>query len=160
MVKKIYLAGGCFWGVEEYFKRTKRIIDSSVGYANYKPEFRNPTYKEVCSGLTGGVETVEITYDDQIISLEEIIDLFLKVVDPTTLNYQKNDRGTQYRSGFYFVNDDDETVIKSKLAQAQGRYSKPIVTEVLKLQNFSKAEDYHQDYLEKNPGGYCHIKFD
>ncbi|MDC4163191.1 peptide-methionine (S)-S-oxide reductase MsrA [Mycoplasma bradburyae] len=160
MTKKIYLAGGCFWGVQEYFRRTKRIIKSTVGYANCKPEFKNPTYKEVCSGLTGAVETVEIIYDDQIINLEEIIDLFLKVVDPTTLNYQANDKGTQYRSGFYFVDEADETIIKSKLAQAQGRYSKPIVTEVLKLQNYFEAEEYHQDYLVKNPSGYCHIKFD
>ncbi|QZX49517.1 peptide-methionine (S)-S-oxide reductase MsrA [Mycoplasma sp. E35C] len=159
-MKKIYLAGGCFWGVQEYFRRTQRIISSSVGYANAKPEWKNPSYKEVCSGLTGAVETVEITYDDQIISLEEIVDLFLKVVDPTTLNYQANDVGTQYRSGFYFVDNDDETILKSKLAQAQGRYKKPIVTEVLRLRNYFVAEEYHQDYLLKNPSGYCHIKFD
>lgn len=151
----IYLAGGCFWGVEAYFSKLPGVLRTTSGYANGKIE--NPTYKEVSTGETGFVETVEIEYDKNIISLEEILDHYFDIVDPTTLNRQAHDIGTQYRSGIYYKNDEDKIIIEKTLKEEQKKYKEKIVTEAEKLTNFYKAEEYHQKYLDKNPGGYCHI---
>lgn len=154
-MKEIYLAGGCFWGVEEYFSRIDGVVDTQVGYANGSVE--NPSYREVCNGNTGHSETTYIKYDENIISLEEILDRFWRIIDPTLINRQGNDIGSQYRTGIYYINNEDIIVIEKSLERIKHRYNKPIVTEVLPLKSFYDAEDYHQDYLKKNPGGYCHI---
>ncbi len=154
-VETIYLAGGCFWGVEAYMKRVEGVVDVTSGYANGNTE--NPSYEDVIYKKTGHAETVEVKYDPKKIKLEEILLYYFKVVDPTSLNKQGNDRGTQYRSGIYYTDKEQVEKIKEIIAKEQKKYTKKIVVEVLPLDNFYKAEEYHQDYLNKNPGGYCHI---
>lgn len=153
-LKTIYLAGGCFWGVEAYMERVYGVADAVSGYANGNTE--NPTYEEVIRN-SGHAETVKVDYDPSIISLERIIDYYLKVVDPTSVNKQGNDIGIQYRSGIYYTDENEKKSIEERLKKEQEKYSKDIVIEVKKLENFYKAEEYHQDYLKKNPNGYCHI---
>ncbi|MBP1926475.1 peptide-methionine (S)-S-oxide reductase [Sedimentibacter acidaminivorans] len=154
-MKEIYLAGGCFWGLQAYFDLKDGITESEVGYANGNT--KEPTYEQVCTNTTGYAETVYIKYDDNKISLERILELFWKVIDPTSLNKQGGDRGTQYRTGIYFTDDKDEAIIKKSLENESRKYTRKIVTEVGKLKNYYPAEEYHQKYLEKNPNGYCHI---
>lgn len=151
----IYLAGGCFWGVEAYFSRVPGIVDTKVGYANGLT--LNPTYEDVSGGDTNFAETVLIEYNPNRISLSEILSHYFDIVDLTSLNRQAHDEGTQYRSGIYYLHDNDREIIESAIKQEQKKYKKPIVTEVKKLENFYDAEEYHQQYLDKNPGGYCHI---
>ncbi len=157
MIKKIYLAGGCFWGIEEYYSRLEGVANTLAGYANGTTA--NPVYKEVCTGTTNFAETVMVEYYSDIISLDDILDHFFGIINPTTLNRQGNDVGTQYRSGIYYVDNEDLPVIDAKIAEVQKRYHCPVVTEVKKLENFYEAEDYHQKYLKKNPNGYCHVDF-
>lgn len=157
-MKDIYFAGGCFWGVEEYFSRIDGVIDTEVGYANSKVE--NPSYELVCSGVTDSAETVKIIYDENIISLEKLLEKLFLVIDPTLLNRQGNDIGSQYRTGIYYNKDEDFEIINSYIDRIKNNYDKDILTEVLKIKNFYPAEEYHQDYLKKNPNGYCHIKLD
>ncbi|NLK44147.1 MAG: peptide-methionine (S)-S-oxide reductase MsrA [Tissierellia bacterium] len=154
-MKEIYLAGGCFWGVEEYMSRIDGVVDTEVGYANGTKA--NPTYEEVCTGTTGHAETTYIKYDEKIISLEELLTRFWNIIDPTLLNRQGPDIGNQYRTGIYYVDEEDLYLINKTLEEQKTKYTKPIVTEILPLKSFYKAEEYHQDYLKKNPGGYCHI---
>ena len=153
--KKIYFAGGCFWGTEHLFSLVAGVVGTEVGYANSRVPY--PEYKEVCSGQTGAAETVEVEYDDMEVSLTELLSIYFKSIDPTSLNRQGNDRGTQYRTGIYYVDRDDVPVIEAFVAAVERRNTEPIVVEVMPLENFYPAELYHQDYLEKNPGGYCHI---
>ena len=155
-MREIYLAGGCFWGVEAYFKRIDGIVDTEVGYANSRME--SPSYKEVCTGRTDAAETVKIIYDEEKITLEEILKALFKVIDPTLINRQGPDIGSQYRSGIYYTDEGDREIIEDFIENVKGDYKMPIATEVMKLENFYEAEDYHQDYLDKNPDGYCHIK--
>jgi len=157
-LKKIVLGGGCFWGVEAFFKRRKGVISTEVGYANGRGE--NPTYEEVCSGKTGYAEVVFVKYDENIISLEKILSYFWKIINPVLLNRQGNDIGTQYRTGIYYLDSMDLTVIKKSLEEEGEKYKDPIVTEIKPLENFYPAEEYHQNYLGKNPNGYCHIPLD
>ena len=152
MERTIYLAGGCFWGVQEYYSRLKGVISSISGYANGSKV--NPTYQEVKSGQFRHAETVEVIYDNSIITLEKLLEHFLRFVDPYSLNQQGEDKGVQYRSGVYFTDENDEPIIK----QFFDRYLKPgYLIEIKKLENFFLAEDYHQNYLKKNINGYCHI---
>ena len=152
---EIYLAGGCFWGLEEYMSRIDGVVDATVGYANGNTE--NPTYEDVCYRNTGHAETVHVLYNAQEISLADILEYFFKVVDPTSLNKQGNDRGTQYRSGIYYTDEADLPVIEQAIKNQEVKYAAPIVTEVLPLDGYYLAEEYHQDYLKKIPNGYCHI---
>lgn len=154
-MKEIYLGGGCFWGVEEYMSRLDGIVDTEVGYANGTKE--NPTYKEVCTGTTGHVETTYIKYDENVISLETLLNRFWKIIDPTLLNRQGGDIGNQYRTGIYYIDENDLPIINKTLEEQKLKYDNPIVTEIMELKSFYDAEEYHQDYLKKNPGGYCHI---
>lgn len=154
-LKEIYLAGGCFWGVEEYMSRIDGVIDTEVGYAN--GHRNNPTYEQVCTGTTGHVETTYIKFDENIISLERLLNRFWGIIDPTLLNRQGGDIGNQYRTGIYYVNKDDLPIINKTLEEQREKYDREIVTEILPLSVFFLAEEYHQDYLKKNPGGYCHI---
>lgn len=153
--KTIYLAGGCFWGTEHFLKLVEGVTDTEVGFAN--SIIPNPGYKEVCTGTTNAAETVKVVYDADAVSLPFLLSLYFKTIDPTSLNRQGGDHGTQYRTGIYYTDPADRPVIEKAVAELAGAYSKPIVIEVMPLQNFYKAEDYHQDYLDNNPGGYCHI---
>jgi len=154
-MKEIALAGGCFWGVDEFFSRKSGVIDTKSGYSN--GNVANPTYEEVCTGRTGHAETVYVKFDEEKITLREILEKFFKVIDPTSLNKQGNDRGTQYRSGIYYIDENDVPEIESFIEEKRPLYKNPIVVEVLPLKNFYFAEEYHQDFLKKNPKGYCHI---
>jgi len=153
--KEIYLGGGCFWGIEAFYSQVPGILETKAGYANGK--IKNPTYEQVCTGETGFAETVYVKYDPSAIPLEAVLNIFFEVVDPTTLNSQGNDTGTQYRSGIYYIDDNDRAVISAALRKEAKKHREPVVTEVKKLENFYPAENYHQKYLEKNPSGYCHI---
>jgi len=156
-MREIYFAGGCFWGVEEYFSRIPGVADATSGYANGTTE--NPTYEQVCSDTTGFAETVRVRYDPEVVSLRTLVEQYFKIIDPTSVNRQGNDVGTQYRTGVYFVNIDDQLVLESAFAGARARHGGTIATELKPLANFYPAEEYHQDYLRKNPGGYCHVDF-
>lgn len=157
-MKKIVLGGGCFWGVEAYFKRVLGVTHTRVGYAQGTME--NPDYKAVCTGETGHAEVCEVTYDEKVISLEKILEHFWRVIDPTSLNRQGGDTGTQYRTGIYYIDSSDLRTIETSVASEQAKHEDKIVTEISKLEKFFDAEDYHQEYLEKNPTGYCHINFE
>lgn len=154
-IKHIYLAGGCFWGLENYLKNIYGVISTDVGYANGDSE--NPTYEDVCYNKTGHAETVHVQYDSSIISLSFLLDLFFNVIDPTSLNRQGHDIGTQYRSGIYYIDDSDREIIEKSLSTLQKKYTSPIMIEILPLKNYYLAEEYHQNYLFKNPSGYCHV---
>ena len=157
-MKRIVLGGGCFWGIEEFFSRINGVMNTEVGYANGRTE--NPTYEDVCYGNTYFAEVCLIDYDENIISLEEILNKFWSIIDPTTLNRQGNDIGSQYRTGIYYVDKADEEIIIKSVDNLQKNYIKKIATEIKPLENYYKAEEYHQRYLKKNPNGYCHIHLD
>ena len=157
-MKHIVLAGGCFWGIEAYFQRKDGVVATEVGYANGHTE--NPSYREVCAHTTGHAEVVKIAYDESVVNLETLLTYFWKVVDPTVLNRQGPDIGDQYRTGIYFVDAADLETIKASVETEQKKYNRPIVTEVKPLGLYFPAEAYHQKYLDKNPGGYCHINLD
>jgi len=153
-MKKITLAGGCFWGVEAYFSRVKGITKTVVGYIDGIAP--NPSYEEVCNG-SGHAEAVYIEYDESVITLNKILKHFFRIIDPTQRNRQGNDIGTQYRSAIYYYDKEDMEVAKQFIKSVKGNYKKPIQTEVLLASTFYEAEEYHQKYLDKNPYGYCHI---
>lgn len=153
--REIYFAGGCFWGTEHFLKQIRGVEHTEVGYANGNIE--NPTYEQVCTDKTGFAETVHVIYDSDIIPLQRLIDLYLKIIDPTSLNKQGGDQGTQYRTGIFYTNNNDLPLIKSSLEKIAENYDKPLVVEIKPLNNFYKAEEYHQEYLIKHPTGYCHI---
>ncbi|MDO4667286.1 MAG: peptide-methionine (R)-S-oxide reductase MsrB [Streptococcus sp.] len=152
-VKEIYLAGGCFWGVEEYFSRVPGVVDAVSGYANGKAD----TTKYELVPQTGHAETVHITYNSKKISLKEILLHYFRIIDPTSKNKQGNDQGTQYRTGVYYTNEADLSTINEVFDEEAKKYDQPIVVEKAALDNFVEAEEYHQDYLKKHPNGYCHI---
>lgn len=154
-MKEIYFAGGCFWGTEHFFKQIIGVIQVESGYAN--GDTISPTYQEVCKGDTNFAETVKVIYNPNLVSLELLLELYFHTIDPTILNRQGNDVGTQYRTGIYHTDVADKPTIDNALARLQKEYSNPIVVENLPLENYYSAEDYHQDYLDKNPGGYCHL---
>lgn len=154
-MKEITFAGGCFWGVEAYFKQLRGVVDTSVGYANGNKE--NPSYREVCDGIATHAEAVYIKYEENEISLSQLFEHFFRIIDPTTMNRQGHDIGVQYRSGIYYHDLDTKEQALQYIAEEQKKYSKKIVVAVEPLKNYYLAENYHQDYLDKNPGGYCHV---
>ena len=154
-MKEIYLAGGCFWGTEHFFKQVRGVISTEVGYANGHTS--RPSYEEVCSHTTGFAEAVHITYAPDQVSLSKLLELYFLTIDPTSLNKQGSDVGDQYRTGIYYTNADDLPIIQAEMTKVAKRYNRPLQVEVLPLRNFYDAEDYHQDYLDKNPTGYCHL---
>ena len=154
-LREVWLAGGCFWGIDAYLSKLNGVVYTNVGYANGQIE--NPTYEQVCSSNTGFTETVYAQYDPKRIDLSTLVTYFFKVVDPTSLNKQGNDRGSQYRSGIYYKDAADKGTIEKVITEEQLKYKSTIITEVVPLRNYYVAEDYHQKYLEKNPNGYCHI---
>lgn len=153
--KVIYLAGGCFWGVDAFISRLKGVNQTEVGYANGRD--LAPTYEKVCTGKTGHAETVKATYNPEIISLEEILENFYKIIDPFTLNRQGNDIGSQYRTGIYWQEEEQKKIVLNFLKEKQKESSKRIVVEAYPISSFYPAEMYHQKYLERNPQGYCHV---
>lgn len=155
MKKEIYLAGGCFWGIEAYLKNIPGVLSTEVGYAN--GHTLDPTYKEVCSNNTGHAETVKVLYEDEEIGLLFLLELYYDVINPLSLNRQGNDAGTQYRTGIYFKDAKSEKIILESILKLQKKYKERIAIEVKHLDNYFKAEEYHQKYLDKNPNGYCHI---
>ena len=153
--RTIYLAGGCFWGVEAYFERIDGVLNAVSGYANGHTE--HPSYEDVMYRNTGHAETVKVTYNPEQLSLDDILQYYFRIIDPTSLNKQGNDRGSQYRAGIYSTQTEEQVVIAAALSALQKRFKKPIVVENQPLQQFYDAEEYHQDYLVKNPNGYCHV---
>jgi peptide methionine sulfoxide reductase msrA/msrB len=157
MYKTIYLAGGCFWGVEAFLSALPGVVSTKVGYANGFDECSNPTYEEVCTGITGHAEAVQVIFDPEVISLSFLLDRYFEIIDPTSLNRQGADTGTQYRTGIYFEDPSDEPLIRGSIQLLSERVLTPVVVEVGPLVNFALAQDYHQHYLDKNRDGYCHI---
>ncbi len=155
------LAGGCFWCTEAIFKRLKGVTSVTSGYAASKVE--NPSYEQVCSGRTGAAEAIQLTFDPSIISYEKLLEIFWHTHDPTTLNRQGNDAGTQYRSAIFYNDDEQKQIaLASKAAlEKSGSYKKPVVTEIVPFTNFYPAEDYHTDYYERNRyQPYCTVVID
>lgn len=155
MIKEIYLAGGCFWGAEHFFQQVAGVTSTEVGFANGHTS--DPTYKEVYTDTTGYAETVHVRYDNDKVGLKFLLRMFFKTIDPTSLNKQGEDEGTRYRTGIYYTDPADLTSIRTVFDEEQRKVSVPVVVEVGPLQNFYRAEEYHQDYLDKNPDGYCHL---
>ncbi|MCM1076299.1 MAG: peptide-methionine (R)-S-oxide reductase MsrB [Bacteroides sp.] len=155
MIKTIYLAGGCFWGTAYLFSLVPGVQETIAGYANSVIE--SPTYQEVCTGKTEAAETVKVVYDDDEVSLTGILQLYFKSIDPVSVNRQGGDVGTQYRTGIYYTDSADIPTIEAQIATIQRRHKEPLAVEFGPLRNFYPAEEYHQDYLYKNPGGYCHV---
>jgi len=156
-MENIIVAGGCFWGVEEYYKRLKGITNTKVGYAQSNIE--NPSYRDVCKGQTKAVEAVYLEFDESIISLEKVLEHLFRIIDPTSLNRQAMDVGTQYRTGIYFNNEKQNERAINFVNSIRKNYQNEIVVEIYPIENFYDAESYHQNYLVKNPSGYCHVDF-
>ena len=156
--KWIFLAGGCFWGTDKYLSLVPGVLSTEVGYANGRTEF--PTYQDVCYNNSGHAETVLVEYDSDKLELSSLLDLYYNVINPMSLNRQGNDVGTQYRTGIYYIDEADRPIIDASISQLSERMPRPVVIEVKLLENYYAAEEYHQKYLEKNPGGYCHISND
>jgi peptide-methionine (S)-S-oxide reductase len=155
MKKTAYLAGGCFWGLEELFREEKGVLKTTAGYTGGENE--NPTYEN----HPGHAEALEIIYDDEQTNFENLLDFFFRIHDPTTLNRQGNDIGSSYRSAIFYQNKDEKSVAQKFIEKVNesGRWSSPVVTSLEPLTKFYSAEEYHQDYLRKNPGGYtCHYE--
>ncbi len=155
MKKTIVLAGGCFWGVEAYYKKLKGVINTQVGYCN--GNYANPTYEEVCDEKATHAEAVWIEYDDALMTLDKLLMHMFRFIEPTSVNRQGHDEGIQYRTGIYYQQENDATLAKQFIKQEQQKYKEKITVEVIPLNGFYDAETYHQDYLDKNPRGYCHI---
>ena len=153
--KQIYFAGGCFWGTEHFFKQINGVVATETGFANGNT--MNPTYEEVYTDTTGYAETVHVTYDADIVSLELLLRMFFAAIDPTSLNKQGHDEGTRYRTGIYSTDAADLPLIEQIYAEEQNKYNEPFVVEKQPLRNFYPADEYHQDYLDKHPDGYCHL---
>jgi peptide-methionine (S)-S-oxide reductase len=156
MTETLVLGGGCFWCTEAVYVQVRGVLDVESGYSN--GQALNPTYEQVCSGTTGHNEVVKLQYDPAQVSTRELLEIFFVIHDPTTLNRQGNDVGTQYRSGIYFTTPEQQQVAQDLLAElnAEQAFGRPTVTEVLPLANYSAAEAYHQDFFERNPHqGYC-----
>lgn len=154
-MKEIYLAGGCFWGTEHYLKQIRGVESTEVGYANGRGE--NPTYEEVYTDVTGFAECVKVVYDPEVLSLKKVVELYFHSIDPMSLNQQGNDIGTRYRTGIYYTDESDRATIESVYRAVEEEMGATIVVELEPLHNFYPAEEYHQDYLDKNPQGYCHL---
>lgn len=155
MFREIYLAGGCYWGTEKFLASLQGVTQTEVGFAN--GFVKAPSYDTVKHTETGHAETVHVTYDDKELPLETLLELFYNIIDPTSLNKQGLDAGTQYRTGIYTVDDADLAVARRSMEKLQTRFDKPVVVECQPLDCFYTAEEYHQKYLDRNPNGYCHV---
>ena len=151
----IYLAGGCFWGTQHLMRQVRGVVSTRCGYANGYGE--EPTYEEVYTDLTGYAECVEVVFDEGVVTLATLLRLFFRSIDPLSLNRQGGDVGTRYRTGIYYTDDALVAEIQDVYEEVQSQYNHPLAVELEPLKNFFPAEEYHQDYLVKNPAGYCHI---
>lgn len=156
-LKEIVLAGGCFWGVDAYIARLYGVARTECAYANGHVD--NPSYRQVCDGNTGHAEVVRVTYDPARIGLRALLAEFFSIIDPTQVGRQANDFGDQYRNGIFYIDESDLPIILAVRDEVQAQYNKPLATEILPLSSYFRAEEYHQDYLDKNPNGYCHVSF-
>ena len=164
--KTIYLAGGCFWGTQKFFDQFHGVVSTEVGYANgpddvNSPDDKNspasaPTYQDVCNN-SGHAETVRVDYDDSVLSLTELLNYYFLVIDPLSVNKQGGDVGIQYRTGIYYTREDQLPEIEAVYREQEEKAGAKLAVELEPLRNFYSAEEYHQKYLDKNPGGYCHI---
>ncbi len=154
-MKTIYLAGGCFWGTQKFFDQFRGVISTTVGYANGKTA--NPSYEQVCRDGTDHAETVKIDYDERIMDLSQLLAYYFLTVDPLSVNRQGGDVGRQYRTGIYYTDAALLEEILPAVKKEEAAVGSPLAVEVQPLENFYPAEAYHQKYLDKNPGGYCHI---
>lgn len=155
MIRSIYFAGGCFWGTEHFFKQIEGVTFTETGYANGNTP--DPTYRQVYTDTTGYAETVHVEYDSDVIDLDFLVHMFFKAIDPTSLNRQGEDVGTRYRTGIYYTDAEELPCIRKVYDEIGSQYEMPLAVELEPLKNFYPAEDYHQDYLENNPDGYCHL---
>ncbi|MBR5403389.1 MAG: peptide-methionine (S)-S-oxide reductase MsrA [Bacteroidales bacterium] len=157
-LKDIWFAAGCFWGAQKFFKRIEGVDFTEVGFANGLVD--NPSYEQVYTDTTGHAECVHVRYNPSVVSLEKLAELYFKVIDPLSLNKQGEDEGTRYRTGVFYADDNDVTILKEVFVNVMRELGvDSIPVELLPLSCFYRAEDFHQDYLDKNPNGYCHIKF-
>lgn len=154
-MKSIYFAAGCFWGAEHFFSGVDGVSSVTTGFANGNT--LNPTYKEVYTDTTGFAETVKVDYNPSLVSLRELTELYFTIIDPLSVNRQGEDEGTRYRTGIYYTSDEELATIRPVFEGVQSRLGSPLAVELCPLRNFFSAEEYHQGYLDKNPGGYCHI---
>lgn len=155
MTKEIHLAGGCFWGAQRYLQLIPGVTFTETGFANGNTP--DPTYKEVYTDTTGYAETVRVQYDPAVVSLKFLLEMYFKAIDPLSLNRQGHDEGTRYRTGIYWSDPADEPVVREVAAAVAAVTGAPLAVELEPLRNFYPADEYHQDYLVKNPGGYCHL---
>ena len=153
--KEIYLAGGCFWGTEHYFKQIAGVEATEVGFANGHTDA--PTYEQVYTDTTGYAETVKVVYDPTQVTLEFLLQMFFVAIDPTSLNKQGHDEGTRYRTGIYYTDKSDREIIDKVYMDEQSKFAAPLVVEREPLKHFYPADEYHQNYLNKHPDGYCHL---
>ncbi len=154
-MKTIYLAGGCFWGTQRFFDQFRGVISTEVGYANGPTQ--SPSYQEVCHD-SGHAETVRVDFDETVLPVEKLLDYYFMVIDPTSVNRQGEDEGIQYRTGIYYRDETLLSAIRACCGKVAQTLDAPLAVEVKPLENFYTAEEYHQKYLVKNPGGYCHIR--
>ena len=157
-MKEIYLAGGCFWGVQKFFDQFDGVLSTQTGYANGKTE--NPSYEDVRYRSSGHTETVKIVYDENAISTKQLLRYFFMIIDPLSVNKQGEDAGENYRTGVYFTDKSLLHDIEAAFEEEEAKIAQKIAVELLPLTNFYSAEEYHQKYLDKNPTGYCHIPYD
>lgn len=155
MTREIYFAGGCFWGTEHFFKQLHGVVSTEVGYAN--GHTKNPTYQDVCKDNTGFAETVHVVYNSELVTLGFLVEMYFKIIDPLSVNQQGHDTGAQYRTGIFYTNEADLDEIASVYNNVEQSVGCPLAVELKPLSNFYTAEEYHQDYLDKNPEGYCHL---
>lgn len=153
-MQTIYLAGGCFWGLQKFFDQFDGVLKTEVGYAN-GPD-KAPSYQDVCND-SGHAETVKVVYDEDKMSLEQLIVYYFMVIDPVSVNRQGHDEGIQYRTGIYYTDEAQLPTIRAVFDREQEKAGVPLAVALEPLKNFFSAEEYHQKYLDKNPGGYCHI---
>ena len=153
-IQTIYLAGGCFWGTQKFFDQFEGVLGTQVGYANGPTE--TPSYQDVCAS-SGHAETVRIDFDDDRITLRQLLDYYFIVIDPTAYHRQGPDTGIQYRTGIYYTDEKQLPALRERYGEEQAKYRQTLETELLPLENFYPAEEYHQKYLDKNPDGSCHI---
>ena len=156
-MREIYLAGGCYWGAEKYLSNIRGVAETEVGFAN--GHTAHPCYEQVKHENTGHAETVRVRYDEAVLPLDRLLRLFWRIIDPTSVDRQGEDVGHQYRTGVYWTDAADEAVIRRELERLQETCAAPLAVEACPLEHFYPAEEYHQKYLDKNPGGYCHVSW-
>lgn len=157
MKKTIHLAAGCFWGAQHYLKQINGILHTATGFANGDGNNMSPTYEEVYTDRTGYAEAVSVVYDPDVLPLRKLLELYFLSIDPTSVNRQGEDSGTRYRTGIYYTDPDDLETIHAVYAEEQSKHKEPLAVEVEPLRHFHPADEYHQDYLDKHPDGYCHL---